>query len=61
MAPELSGTTVDGKTPVADAASAATSLLGEHPADYRGKVVVINAWGSWCPTCRAETKDFVAV
>lgn len=23
-------------------------------ADFRGKVLVINVWGSWCPPCRAE-------
>ncbi|WP_426242619.1 TlpA family protein disulfide reductase [Nocardioides sp. LHG3406-4] len=28
--------------------------------DLRGKVVVINVWGSWCPPCRAEVPDLVA-
>ena len=23
-------------------------------ADYRGKIVVINFWGAWCPPCRRE-------
>jgi thiol-disulfide isomerase/thioredoxin len=29
-------------------------------ADYRGKVVVINVWGSWCPPCRKEAPDLQA-
>ncbi|POX56452.1 redoxin domain-containing protein [Streptomyces sp. Ru71] len=43
-APDLSGETVDGKQ--LDVAA------------YKGKVVVINVWGSWCPPCRAEAPGF---
>jgi thiol-disulfide isomerase/thioredoxin len=29
-------------------------------ADYRGKVVVLNLWGSWCGPCHEEMPDIVA-
>ncbi|MET9253137.1 TlpA family protein disulfide reductase [Streptomyces sp. NPDC048182] len=45
--PDLSGETVDGGK--ADVAA------------YKGKVVVVNVWGSWCPPCRAEAKNFEKV
>lgn len=42
-APELELTDVNG-TPV--------SL-----ADYRGRVVLVNNWATWCPPCKAEMPD----
>lgn len=46
-APGLSGKTIAGKT--------------LDVADYKGKVVVLNVWGSWCNPCRAEAKYFAKV
>lgn len=46
-APDLSGKTIDGKT--------------LDTADYKGKVLVVNVWGSWCSPCRAEADNLVQV
>jgi len=46
-APDLSGKTIDGKT--------------LSTADYKGKVLVVNVWGSWCSPCRAEADNLVQV
>ncbi len=45
-APDFALTTIDGKR--------------VRLADYRGKTLVVNVWGSWCPPCRLETPDLVA-
>ncbi|MFE9604646.1 TlpA family protein disulfide reductase [Streptomyces hokutonensis] len=46
-APDLSGKTIDGKT--------------LDTADYKGKILVVNVWGSWCSPCRAEADNLVQV
>ena len=29
--------------------------------DHRGEVVVLNLWATWCPPCRHEIPDFIAL
>ncbi|MGW0466406.1 TlpA family protein disulfide reductase [Streptomyces sp. NPDC003027] len=42
---------------------AGETLEGERldVADFKGKVVVLNLWGSWCGPCRAEAPHFAKV
>ncbi|MEU5220104.1 TlpA disulfide reductase family protein [Streptomyces sp. NPDC020807] len=42
---------------------AGETLEGEQldVADLKGKVVVLNVWGSWCGPCRAEAPHFAKV
>lgn len=46
-APPLEMTALDGGTVRLD--------------DFRGRVVVVNVWATWCPPCRVETPGFVGL
>jgi peroxiredoxin len=35
--------------------------ITHHLSDYRGKVVVLSFWATWCPPCKKEIPDFVSL
>ncbi|MEJ2559593.1 MAG: TlpA disulfide reductase family protein [Anaerolineae bacterium] len=63
-----SGQTIGGQftTPASKAVQASDFTLqtldgrSVKLSDYRGQVILLNTWASWCPPCRAEMPDLEA-
>ncbi|MBB5934843.1 TlpA family protein disulfide reductase [Streptomyces zagrosensis] len=49
------------RKPAPDVVGAALHGETVRLSDYKGKVVAVNLWASWCPPCRAETPSLVKV
>ena len=48
-----------GSTPAPDFTLATTTGELVSMSDLRGKVILLNFWGTWCGPCRMELPDFV--
>lgn len=50
-----------GRAPVLSGESVTEAGRQVSTADYPGRVMVINVWGSWCGPCRRETPELQRV
>lgn len=50
-----------GEVPAVEGESLSEPGVRLSTADWRGDVIVLNVWGSWCGPCRAEADDLERV
>ncbi len=41
--------------------TAETAAARHDAADLQGRVVLVNVWATWCPTCRAEHDELIRI
>lgn len=51
---ELSAVPVKVSFPAPDLTLTDTQGVSRSLADYRGQVILVNLWATWCPPCKAE-------
>jgi len=58
---ELVGVDVGSKAPNFSGATITGTVRSKSLADYKGKVVLLNVWATWCGPCRTEMPSIEAL